>query len=109
MPCTIYEDRAKTIVEPSRNSLDKIKVKNLEACLCAVLRELNRRNLLTDILESSSIKGKVDVQSWWEEHRKADINRISKVIADFSEDDKELTHITDEEVIKHLNTTSRYT
>ena len=63
---------------------------SLEAGLCAVFSELERRGIAADIAASASRSGLIDLMSFWEHHSEEDHSRLAKEIHKYSKDEQEV-------------------
>jgi hypothetical protein len=58
---------------------NKHRIRYLEACLCAIISELESRGLANDvILDAENNGGALGIRLFWEEHSKSDVARISQ-------------------------------
>ena len=99
MPCYDYRgDEARIVYqngvdpEPYRRTIDEILNTNskLEASLCALITELEKRGLATEILPQASRSGLIDLMSFWKEHSKEDEARLSNLFHKFSEHEQDM-------------------
>jgi hypothetical protein len=79
------------------NLLDKIEVKKLkehngylEACLCAILTELEIREIAEEIIDNATENGQVSMFGFWEQHKQKDEERLQKELRKFSQHEKEI-------------------
>jgi hypothetical protein len=79
------------------NLLDKIELKKLkeyneylEACLCSILTELEKREIAEEIIDNATENGQVSIFSFWENHKQKDIARLQKELDKFSEHEKQI-------------------
>jgi hypothetical protein len=79
------------------NLMDKIELKKLkeqnkflEACLCAILTELEKQKIDKKIIDMASANGVVNILSFWEIHKQKDIDRLQKELDKFSEHEKQI-------------------
>lgn len=82
---TIYVDNPddkRLIIELSKTN------KNYEAALCAIMTELEKKGIASEIINKSSINGFIDIISFWEKHVKSDEARINEKLKQFSEHEK---------------------
>ena len=72
------ENRLRSEYNNLRNQLSDNEEKRtyLEAVLCAIFHELGRRGLLTEVIQEAEIKGKVNIQTLWEQHVAQDMQRV---------------------------------
>jgi len=61
------------------------KVKNLEAGLCAVFSELERKGIANEIISQASKSGLINLMDFWLKHSEEDETRISRALHHFSE------------------------
>ena len=84
MPC--YDPRPHTVVEyksgisPEQLKAAKECTKIVEAVLCAIFNELERRDMAESVIAEASRHGRIDIMSFWTHHKKEDKARI---ISDF--------------------------
>lgn len=79
------------------NLFDKIEVKKLkerneylEACLCAILTELEKNSIGKEIINYATENGKVSIIAFWHEHKQKDEERLQKELRKFSEHEKQI-------------------
>jgi len=79
------------------NLMDKIELKNfkernqfLEACLCAILTELEKQGIDQKIIDIASANGVVNILSFWEIHKQKDIDRLQKELDKFSAQEQQI-------------------
>lgn len=97
MPCRNgfdgdYHDDRRIVYVNQDNPEDKMTIeilteqnKRLEASLCAIISELEQRNLAHDILFQASKKGMIDLYSFWKHHSGEDEIRLQSELMKFSE------------------------
>ncbi len=73
---TPYETRIRDLGE---------RVKQLEACLCALITELEKNGIADKVITQASKSGLIDLVSFWASHSKSDKVRLSKELHKFSE------------------------
>lgn len=61
----------------------EIENTNLKASLCAIFTELENKNL-EYIIKDASISGMIDLNDFWENHKKEDIKKIDSIINSLS-------------------------
>jgi hypothetical protein len=72
-------------------STELIKENNyLEACLCAIITELEKKKIANEIITKASRSGLLNIMSFWLEHSKKDKTRISNEFHSFSEHEQSL-------------------
>lgn len=71
-----------------RNLTDQVK--RLEAGLCALITELEKRGIATKVISQASKSGLIDLMSFWENHSKEDEARLAKKFHQFSEHEQEV-------------------
>ena len=88
MPC--YDDRDRKDVRteyvngvdptPYKYKIDNLKdkVKRLEAGLCAIITELEKREIANEVISQASKSGLIDLMEFWEQHSKEDEARLAK-------------------------------
>jgi len=62
----------------------------LEACLCAIITELEKKKIANEIITKASRSGLLNIMSFWLEHSKKDKTRISNEFHSFSEHEQSL-------------------
>jgi hypothetical protein len=79
------------------NLLDKIEVKKLkerneflEACLCAILTEIEKNGIGKEIINYATENGEVSIIAFWQEHKQKDEERLQKELRKFSQHEKEI-------------------
>ncbi len=72
--------------------LSMLKKENnfLEAALCAVFTELEKRGIDEEIMDHASLYGKVDLFDFWDKHKSKDEERLLEELNKFSEHEKEI-------------------
>jgi DNA-binding MarR family transcriptional regulator len=60
-------------------------VKRLEAGLCALISELDRKGIANEIISQASKSGLINLMDFWEAHSKEDETRIARALHHFSE------------------------
>lgn len=96
MPC--YERREEPSREPiiiykdRNNPEDQIKIaklidqkKELEAGLCAIITELEKRKIAHEIISQASKSGLINLMDFWLNHSKEDETRLARELHKFSE------------------------
>lgn len=80
------------IVTTVDNPLDKAEilkltdtVNRLEAGLCALISELERKGIANEIISQASKSGLINLMDFWEIHSKEDNTRIARALHQFSE------------------------
>ena len=79
------------------NLLDKIELKKikeyneyLEAILCAVFTELEKRKIDQEIFDDATKNGEVSMFGFWENHKQKDRERLQKELDKFSRHEQEI-------------------
>lgn len=79
------------------NLLDKIELKKLkeqneylEAVLCAVFTELEKREIDQEIMDNATENGEVSMYGFWQQHKQKDKDRLQKELDKFSQHEKEI-------------------
>lgn len=79
------------------NLLDKIELKKLkeenkylEAIICAVFTELEKRGIDQEILDDATENGEVSMYGFWEAHKQKDRERLEKELYKFSRHEKQI-------------------
>ena len=73
--------------------LEKEKDRNdkLEASLCALITELEKRDIANDVISQASRSGLIDLMGFWKEHKQEDeIKLANKLHTMFSEHEQEV-------------------
>lgn len=83
MPCY-------TEPEPSREPQLRNELKRLEAGLCAIITELEKRGIANEVISQASKSGLIDLMSFWEQHKKEDEVRLANELHKFSEHEQEI-------------------
>ncbi len=93
MPC--YDGRGsqdKTVYRSgiSPSDMQKVLDKNewLEAALCAVFNELQKREVVASVIAEASRNGLIGIMDFWQHHQKSDEARIAKALHSFSKDEQ---------------------
>ncbi len=99
MPC--YDPRPRGDYEEgyeagkSDAATDRLKLEEykdysmkIDAALCAVLNELEQRNLIASVIANASRHGLIDIVGWWESHKKDDKSRLAKLLYEYSIDEQ---------------------
>ena len=97
MPC--YEERRgpetitlyKEGVSPDILSAEKEKARRLEAVVCALLNEIDRRGIAENVIACASRDGLIDIMEFWVKHRNDDEARIAESLHKiFSKDEQRI-------------------
>lgn len=94
MPCfdARQSHRTETVYRTgiSPSDMQKVVDKNkwLEAALCAVFNELQKRDLIGSVIAEASRNGLIGIMDFWQQHQKSDEARIAKVLHSFSKDEQ---------------------
>ena len=98
MPC--YEARGnepRIIYQDRDNPQDKRKIaelidqnRKLEAGLCAVITELEKRKIADEIISQASKSGLINLMDFWLHHSKEDETRLSRELHRFSEHEQDV-------------------
>lgn len=90
------ESEAEKLYSAQINHYDKVvkefveKVHNLDACLCAIITELEKRNIAKEIIEIASIDGKIDLLKHWNNHKIKDEVRLKSDLEKYSNHELEV-------------------
>lgn len=98
MPC--YDGRQDTRVE-YRTGVDpqiyegRIRAaedrnNKLEAGLCAIITELEKKGIANEVISQASKSGLIDLMGFWEQHSKEDETRLAKELHKFSEHEQDV-------------------
>jgi hypothetical protein len=60
-------------------------VKRLEAGLCAIISELERKGIANEIISQASKSGLINLMDFWENHSKEDETKMARALHHFSE------------------------
>jgi hypothetical protein len=83
-------------VEPIRGTNESVYQKllrekdHLEACLCAIITELEKKKIANEIITKASRNGLLDIMEFWLEHSKKDKTKIANVFHSFSKHEQSL-------------------
>ena len=102
MPC--YQNRddisfnhtEKINIEPIRGTTESVYQKTLrekeylEACLCAIITELEKKKIANEIITRASRNGLLDIMDFWLKHSKKDKTKIANVFHSFSKHEQSL-------------------
>lgn len=107
MPC--YDSR-NTFNEGKRETEQKysIVIKDLEnkkrwleAALCALLNELDRRGIDNSVVAEASRSGLIGLMEFWVNHKNSDKARIAEILHSYSKDEQAIMReILNEQVIE---------
>lgn len=64
--------------------------KYLEAALCAIITELEKRNIANEIITQASKNGIIDVMGFWSCHSHNDKTRLAVELFKYSEHEKDI-------------------
>ena len=75
-----------------RNEISILEKSNhfLEAGLCALITELEKRNLANEIIPEASRKGLIDLMAFWQHHKKDDESRLRTELHRYSVHEQEV-------------------
>lgn len=98
MPCYEPRDSSRSRTEViystgiSPKDMSEVTDRNewLEAALCALFNELQKREILNSVIAESSRNGLVGLMDFWQEHQKSDESRLAKALHSFSKDEQEI-------------------
>ncbi len=62
----------------------------LEAAICAIFNELERRGIEESVISEASRCGLIGLVGFWAEHRKSDYARIASRVHSFSKDEQKI-------------------
>jgi hypothetical protein len=68
----------------------EVEINKLEAGLCAIITELEKRKIANEIISQASRSGLIDLMSFWERHSKQDETRLYKKFHSFSEHEQSI-------------------
>jgi len=93
MPCSdVRENPCSGLVDGYQTEIRKLrnKITKLEAGLCAIITELEKKGIAQVILAIASRRGKIDLDEFWKNHSKEDKTRLRKQFKKFSEHEQEV-------------------
>lgn len=92
MPCRDYQDECniRTVEIEVDNPVQATRVIELEAALCAIFNDLDRRGITKHVIDSASIAGGIDLDVFWNLHKLSDTARLSKDLSKYSLDEKDI-------------------
>jgi len=99
MPCYDGRDSEPRVVyqngvdpQPLKYEISQLedKIKRLEAGLCAIISELEKKGIANEIISQASKSGLVDLMAFWSAHSKEDETRLAKELHKFSEHEQEI-------------------
>ena len=99
MPCySDYTEKPKNVIYQDRdNPDDKKRIaeltdqnRRLEAGLCAIITELEERNIADKIISQASKSGLIDLMDFWRKHSKDDESRLAEKLHRFSEHEQKI-------------------
>jgi len=93
MPCYDGRDNEPRIIYQDRdNPEDKRKIaelidqnRRLEAGLCAIITELEKKNIANEVISQASKSGLINLMDFWLHHSKEDETRLARELHKFSE------------------------
>lgn len=100
MPCydsrsnqttTVYESGISPSEMEQVNKQNRLLTDNnkwLEAAICAIFNELDRRDVLGSVIAESSRNGLIGLMEFWSQHKQSDESRIAKALHAFSKDEQ---------------------
>ena len=99
MPCYDGRDNNERIVyqngvnpEPFKAEIHQLQKRNswLEAGLCAIITELEKKNIANEVISQASKSGLIDLMSFWHAHKNEDVTRLAKELHKFSEHEQDV-------------------
>lgn len=96
MPCRVDVPPEPTVSVKShaatKGQVTKLKKRNqlLEAALCAIGHELTRNGLYDGVIDNAAANGDIDIRKIMDEHKKADKERLGKLVENLSKDEREM-------------------
>lgn len=66
------------------------KVAQLEASLCAIITELEKKGIANEVISQASKSGLINLMEFWDKHSKEDEARIAKKFHSFSEHEQDV-------------------
>lgn len=83
MPCYDPRDNSQYHVEANQRRL-------LEAMLCAIFNELEKRDILFSVVERASKNGGIEIKEFWKKHKAEDEIRLSYDLNRYSQHEKKV-------------------
>lgn len=84
-------------VNASHHPDDKARIRiledyssRLEGMLCALINELERRDIAASVIGEASKKGEVDIHGFWRGHKDSDEAKMSQALNSMSQDEIDL-------------------
>lgn len=68
----------------------KLECAKLEGMLCALLNTLEDECIYWDTVKQAELNGKVNITTFWEEHKREDKKRLKDALSKYSEDELKL-------------------
>ena len=95
MPCYSGEDSPRIVYKDNpedKRAISELfdQAKKLEAGLCALINELEKRDIAKEVIGAASENGNIDLFEFWKRHSKKDRDRLSDELKRFSEHEKEI-------------------
>lgn len=90
MPCYDAEECNEKQIKTNRIIQLNDRINKLEAGLCAIITELEKRNIADEILSQASKSGLINLMDFWLHHSKEDETRLSRELHKFSEHEQEV-------------------
>lgn len=99
MPCYDGRDNEPRIIyqngvnpEPFKYEISRLqdRVNWLEAGLCAIITELEKKNIANEVISQASKSGLIDLMSFWHQHKNEDVTRLAKELHKFSEHEQDV-------------------
>ena len=66
------------------------QVARLEAGLCAIITELEKKGIANEVISQASKSGLINLMDFWEKHSKEDEARLAKKFHSFSEHEQDV-------------------
>ena len=99
MPCydsrsnesrVVYVDKLQPEVDGLNKALSEHKnySMQIDAAMCAILNELEQRNIIEGVIVQASRHGLIDIVGWWETHKQDDKSRLTKSLHNYSVDEQ---------------------
>ena len=94
MPCYSGQEESQRTVyrngvdpQPYEYAIERLKDRQtwLEAAICALITELDTRNISSEVILEASKNGKIDIGKFWSEHKKDDSTRLIKDLEKYSQ------------------------
>lgn len=85
---TVYKTVYESGISPKQ--MEKVEKENdwFKGAICALMNELDRRDILPAVVAESSRNGLIGLMEFWDSHEKNDRSRLAKMIHGYSKDEQ---------------------